>query len=612
MFIDLFKNNGVPYLRLVESRRKTTKHGKLTSVKVPIFNIGPLSKFDDGNPDYVKRLRQSFKDGTPIIDSLLPYVNPAPRSISLTFVDGDPACFAHPKLFSDALLGALFKDLGLSKLFASIKASRHIQFDLVNFVRLITFGRIINPASKAATIRQNDDYLYPLLDPGFNKDNVYDMLDIVYENRQRIFRTINKKLVNKQLRDTSVIFYDVTNLYFETDQPDEDTEDEDGNVVKGLRKMGVSKEQRKQPIVQMGLFMDRNGIPIGVEEFPGNTLDHMTMKPAVENIIDQMNYNRFIFVSDRGIANYKNCLHLLQDGNGYLVSKSIKKASKKDKEWILDQEGYHKQYNKDGEITFKYKSQIVKRTAKDHEGIQRTFQEKVLVYWSRDYYKRNLAENQSFLKFLDKLKENPDNFRITAAQSKTMKQFMKKDVVNQKTGEVLESKDLLPMVDWDKVEEWKKYMGYYQIVTSEMETDDLEIISIYHELSQIEDRFRTMKGTLDSRPIYCWSHEHIAGHLVLCAVSLIMMCLVQKKIKEKEGDGVQKEEGLWSAGLSGERLQKALNKWMVEEFPQNYYRFCNMNDADLLKVLEAFDIHIACKLYTTGELREIRRSIHLW
>ena len=155
---------------------------------------------------------------------MLPYVNPAPRSISLTFVDGDPACFAHPKLFSDALLGALFKDLGLSKLFASIKASRHIQFDLVNFVRLITFGRIINPASKAATIRQNDDYLYPLLDPGFNKDNVYDMLDIVYENRQRIFRTINKKLVNKQLRDTSVIFYDVTNLYFETDQPDEDTE----------------------------------------------------------------------------------------------------------------------------------------------------------------------------------------------------------------------------------------------------------------------------------------------------------------------------------------------------------------------------------------------------
>lgn len=184
----------------------------------------------------------------------------------------------------------------------------------------------------------------------------------------------------------------------------------------------------------------------------------------------------------------------------------------------------------------------MKRTAKDHEGIQRTFQEKVLVYWSRDYYKRNLAENQSFLKFLDKLKENPDNFRITAAQSKTMKQFMKKDVVNQKTGEVLESKDLLPMVDWDKVEEWKEYMGYYQIVTSEMETDDLEIISIYHELSQIEDRFRTMKGTLDSRPIYCWSHEHIAGHLVLCAVSLIMMCLIQKRSKKKKETAFKKKK----------------------------------------------------------------------
>lgn len=611
MFIDLFQNNGVPYLRLVESRRVTTRNGKLTSVKFPVMNIGPLSRFDDGMPDYLARLRQSFKDGTPLIESLLPYVGKERGDVTLTFRAGTDDCVGHPRLFSDAILSAAFKDLGLAGLFAAIKRRVPIRYDLVNFVRLVTFGRILNPASKMATVRQNEDYHVPILAGEFNPDNVYDMLDVVYDNRYRIYKAVNKSISSHAGRDTSVIFYDVTNFYFEIDKPDPDATDEHGNVLsRGLRKMGVSKENRKQPIVQMGLFMDRDGIPIGVEEFPGNTLDHLTMQSAVRKVVREMGFGRFVFVADRGLCNFKNSLFLVKRGDGYLVSKSIRKTAKKERQWILEEDGYEADAS-GGNPKFKYKSRVVTRKIKDDEGVTHAVREKVLVYWSEHYYKRELAENKSFLAFLEKLEENPANFRITAAQSRTMRKFMKKGVVNKETGEILESEKLLPLVDWDKVDEWKRYMGYYQIVTSETEMDDKQIIATYHELSQIEDRFRTMKGALETRPIFCRTPEHVSAHLVLCTVALIMFCLIQKRIKDS-GLVMPGPERMWFSGLPGERLQRALNLWKVEEMPQNYFRFCDLDDPDLKLVLESFGLSLEPKLYTSGALRDIRQSIHLF
>lgn len=116
-----------------------------------------------------------------------------------------------------------------------------------------------------------------------------------------------------------IIYYDVTNFYFEIEDPDEDIDD-DGNIIeKGQRKMGVSKEQRRQPIVQMGLFMDDDGIPIAIESFSGNTLDHLTLRPALKRNIDDLDFSRFIMIADRGICNYMNLLHLLDAGNGYII-----------------------------------------------------------------------------------------------------------------------------------------------------------------------------------------------------------------------------------------------------------------------------------------------------
>lgn len=125
-----------------------------------------------------------------------------------------------------------------------------------------------------------------------------------------------------------IIYYDVTNFYFEIEDPDEDIDDDENIIEKGQRKMGVSKEQRRQPIVQMGLFMDDDGIPIAIESFPGNTPDHLTLRPSLKRNIDDLDFSRFIMIADRGICNYMNLLHLLDAGNGYIISKSLLKSTK--------------------------------------------------------------------------------------------------------------------------------------------------------------------------------------------------------------------------------------------------------------------------------------------
>ena len=506
MFVEQIKNNGKPYLRLVHAVRKANKNGDMVSTKQVLLNIGPLDRFDDGQPDYVERLKKSFKAGTPLIPSLLPYCStqkPA-EAYRFTIREGSPDCFGHPKLFSHLLLERILEELGLQNFFSAYKGFTKISYDVYGFAKLLIFGRLLNPASKCATVRQNDDYYEPIL-KDFNPDNVYDTLSFIAANKDKIIRRINTNLVKKADRAPEVIYYDVTNFYFEIENPDDDILDEEGNALKkGQRKFGVCKEERHRPIVQMGLFMDDDGIPIAIESFPGNTLDHLTLRPAMKKTVDDMGFSRFILIADRGICNYMNLLHLLDAGNGYIISKSLLKSTDKEQAWTYDDDGY---------VTvspdFKYKSRIVKRTVKDEKGNSRKVEELVVVYWSRKFEERSRQENKKFLDFLQKLEEAPSSFRITALQSKALRKFMKKEYVNTKTGEAMNSSDIKGFVDFDKVAEYRKGMGYYQIVTSELKMNPREVIDKYHGLTQIEDQFRVMKGDLETRPVYVRTPEHV-------------------------------------------------------------------------------------------------------
>lgn len=608
MYIDIFKNNGTEYIRLRESYRTKTAEGKVAIRKRTICNIGPLSKFDDGQPDYLERLRESFRLGNPLIPELTEYTGKKPpiEKYSICLQEGDPECIGHPRLYSHAFLDKLFDELGLEDFFRSYKGFSKIQYDVLNFVRLLVYGRILNPDSKMATLEQNDDYYTPLL-KNFNKYNVYDTLDFIYENKEKIIRRMNTSLVKKWHRNPEIIFYDVTNFFFEIEDPDEDMIDEDGNVIeKGFRKMGVSKENRKQPIVQMGLFMDDQGLPISIESFPGNTLDANTFKPAISKSIDGLEYARFIMIADRGMCNYQNVFHLLDQNNGYILAKSLLKSTKAEQEWAYSDDGFI-QESKD----FKYKSRIMKRTVKDANGKKRTVTENVIVYWSRNFYERDLHENARFLETLEKILKNPKGFRITDMQARLMRPFFKSDFFNSETGEVIAASKLKALLDKEKLEEFKSHFGYYQIITSEINMPPLEAIEKYHGLTRIEDQFRVMKSDLETRPVYVRTREHIEAHLLICLIALTMIRMIQCKICRSGIVPKSDDITLWSMGLPAYRIQKALNKWKVELLVDDLYRFTDLDDPDLKLILDSFDIRIPAKLFRKTDLKSQIRNINV-
>ena len=603
MHIEKYKTNGKYYLRLVENKR-IIKDGQSVNRKKLILSLGRIDQYDDGQPNYLERLRQSFRDGRPLIPALQGYVEYAPKSVvQISFEQGSTFCVAAPRRFAPCILDSVFAALGLDQLFASIKHTSRIKYDLQGIVRLLTYGRILEPASKLATMEQNEDYYRPLVKSS-NNFNVYDALDVIYANRRQIIQRMNTNISRGIGRNTSNVFYDVTNFFFAVEEPDDDILDDEGNVLeKGLRKMGVSKENRKQPIVQMGLFLDDNGIPISIEMFPGNTLDHLTLRTAMKNTIDTLELERFILVADRGMYSGTNMCHVLNLGNGYIVSKSLKKSTQQDRERVLDQRDYT-------EISpdFKYKSRIVSRMVTDEDGTRKKIREKVVVYWSKAFYTREMHENQSFLEFIEKLKANPNGFRVSAAQSRSLKKFMQKDMLHKETGEIVDSRKLLSLIDDKKLTEFNELMGYYQIVTSELEMDDRDIIDKYHGLTRIEDQFREMKGTLNTRPIYVNTPEHIQAHLLICFIALTMMRIIQHKVKLSLPPDAGKSL-FWTYGISGSRLSKALLDWKVEQLSSEYFRMSYVNSDDLRLILDAFGLHIPPILFTRGDLRTLKASV---
>ena len=604
MHIEAANNNGTKYLKLARCHRGTNSKGRRTIIKQTVLNIGPLSKYDDGKPGYLDRLRRSFRDGAPLIPALAPYVGgAAAKTHVIRYRDGDPACEGETKRLAACILDPVFSALGLDQLLASVKHASKIRYDLQGIVRLLVYGRILEPASKCATMDQNGKYFEPLVGSS-NPDNVYDALTVIDENAEKIFRRMNTCVKRGIGRNPSTVFYDVTNFFFEIGEADEDEVDGDGNVVRpGLRKFGVSKENRRQPIVQIGLFMDDNGIPISFGMFPGNTLDHHTLRPAMRESVDTFGLGRFILVADRGMYSGTNMCHVTDAGNGYIVSKSLRKSSAAERRWAVSPEGYTTVSDR-----FRFKSRTVVRTVTDEKGRRRRVTEKVVVYWSRAFYDRDVSEHRKFLDFIERLRANPAGFRASAAQSRSLKRFLKKDVVNSRNGEVLDGTKLVAMIDDDKLNEFNELMGYYQIATSELEMDDRAVIDKYHGLTQIEDQFREMKGTLEARPVFVNTPGHIHAHLMVCFIALTMMRLIQRKIAAAE---TKKDDGdlKWSYGMPGARLSSALREWQVLRHPDGLCQMVNSSGEDIRRVLAALGMNLKPAIYTEGGLAALKSGI---
>ena len=616
MHIEVANNNGTKYLRLARSRRGANAKGKRTILKDVVLNIGPLSRFSDGRPDYLDRLKASFAAGTPLIDTLKPYVGKDAGAVHVVrYRDGDESCNGETKRLAACVLDPVFSALGLDQLFASVKHASKIRYDLQGLVRLLVYGRILEPASKWATAGHNGKYHEPMVSSP-NPGNVYDALTVIDENAEKIFRRMNTCIKRGIGRNPSLVFYDVTNFYFEIAEADEDVLDEAGNVAeKGLRKFGVSKENRKQPIVQIGLFMDDNGIPVSFEMFPGNTLDHHTLRPAMERTVDGFGLGRFVLVADRGMYSAPNMCHVTDAGNGYIVSKSLRKGTAATRRWAVSPEGYEVVSDK-----FRRKSRIVQREVtlvrKDKNGREtrerRKFKEKEVVYWSEAFYRREMHEHKSFLDFVERLRANPAGFRVSAAQSKNLKKFLKDEYLNKKTNEVVDGRKLVAMIDDGKLDAFNELMGYYMIATSELDAPDQEVIDKYHGLTQIEDQFREMKGTLEARPVFVNTPEHIHAHLLVCFVALTMMRLIQRKIAIAEPKPDAGGDLRWSYGMSGERLSAALRDWQVLRHPGDLYQMVNSSGEDIRRILAALGVDLRPAIYTKGGIAALKAKVKVF
>ena len=565
--IECYKNHGIDYLRISESVYiPELKKQKKTTIK----NIGPLSKYDDGKPDFLKRFRQKWKNGELEFDGLTYSTNTPSRNFFEFDNDQNQIELKNIGYF---FINNIFDKLGISEVLNRIKSDSKIEYDLNGLTKLLIFERILNPQSKKKTFENKNRYLFPVT-TSEDLNDVYKTLDVLNENSKKIQNRMNTRIKNSSIgRVTDLTYYDVTNYYFETmygdddvyelDENNEIVKDEKGQPVivqKGFRKKGVSKEGKKEPIVQMGLFIDNNGIPVSHKLFPGNTQDKTTFKNVLENDIDDMDLGRIVVVADNGMNTQENKYLIVEKGNGYIVSKSVKKSWKKMGPWALDKNDYIEIKNSFGEVVFKYKSRIneIELTYKNEDGTKskKKVKEKEIIYWSKKHYEKEVNQNKKFIEYLEACKEHPDKLKDKERKSQ---QFIKTVDVDKKTGEVIHPEKVIVFLD-EKLKKYKETMGFYSIVTSEIEEKDREIINRYHGLSRIEDSFRIIKSDLEGRPIYVWTEEHIKAHFLICFIALTIIRIIQYKILKYENKSTLNVDG-WEQGITAEKIKESLNNF---------------------------------------------------
>lgn len=426
-------------------------------------------------------------------------------------------------------LETIYESLKIDEFFKS-KYSK-VEYSLSDIFKYLVIQRILNPDSKRATTQMKD--MFYNLNTDFKLENVYRALDKFNEFKVELQKYINDRIKEIIGRDSTYAYYDVTNYYCEIDFP---SGDED------LRQRGVSKEHRVDPIIQLGLFMDTNGLPISMSLFKGNTADTKTLQPIMKEIKKDYDLERLIVVADKGLNSSSNIEYIVNNGDGYVVSQILRgKKGKRYHEKLFDESLYT--YNP--QKTFKYQEFIEDYIIINNKGIEEKKQRKVLIYWKYD--DAILEAKKRDDKLARALKSLGNN---AYAIKHTYEQYIKEFHSIKLTGEIAD--DVTRKIDEEKVKEDAMYDGYFCIITSELAYDYKKILEVYGGLWRIEESFRITKNDLEVRPIYVSTESHINGHFIICFVSLILIRMLQYKM---------------NYSLSVERIVRALNssKCLIEE-----------------------------------------------
>lgn len=469
-----------------------------------------------------------------------------------------------------SVLSYFYHKLEINKFFISRQRNLNIEYSLNNIFQMFVYSRVLLPSSKKASFENMENYF---LDFNFHINHIYRALKYFNSYKNDLLLHIHEMVRLNYGRDTSNVYYDVTNYYFEIKEPDD------------FRKKGVSKEHRTTPIVQMGLLMDNSGLPITYKLFEGNTNDSTTLMPVLDELKDEYNFGRVIVVADKGMNTGENIAYNIIHKNGYIYSQTVRGASAELKEYVLSDEGY--EVSSDG---FKIKSRIVttKIWVENAKGknVQVEIEQKQVAFYSPDYDKRSKYEREKAVEKARKLIEKNKNGKLPA---KGAQKYIASTTCDKETGEIHDELSDYHFVDREKIAEEEKYDGYYVIVTSELKMPNHEILDAYRNLWKIEETFKITKSELKTRPVYLSLKEHIEAHFLTCFVSLLLLRLLEKQTGHK---------------YSTKELVNEMNNISGTYLAENYYMF-DRNSAIVQDLGDLVGVDFTKRFMTLGEIKNI-------
>lgn len=587
------------------------RNGKKTTTK----NIKRLGKHSElllitDNPleyakNEVKKMNEEYRSG---------------RSEFIVTMDFNERIPSTDSLYSNSTslnIGYLYlKDvyakLNLSDFFKSVSSDRKITYDCNKICQFLTYARILDPASKYGTYDKLDTYYEK---PQVEYQHMIRFLDILDRNSDKYLKHLFDNSENIVKRDTSVMYYDCTNYFFETEKPDEEIIDEvTGEIILGLRQFGISKENKTSPIVEMGLIMDSRGIPISMCIHPGNTNEQLTAVPLEKEVIKMTGNKKFIYCADAGLGSYNIRKFNDMGGRAYIVTQSVKKLGQEIKDIVFNDSNYHLLSNDDA-ITLKemrtfdkkdannlslyndfaykvipantamdtglYEEKVYKngRTKKVkakgtlHQYIIVTFSRKMMEY-QRTIRERQLERAKKLLRLKDpeKIKKGPNDIRRFLKNTSS-------DTANY-------------VLDMDKIHEEEKYDGFYAVATN-LDDSAKDILAVAQNRYKIEDCFRIMKTNFDARPVFLRKPERIRAHFLICYTALLIYRLMECKLDDN------------LTHVTTSNLIKTLRNMNVVNMDDMYYKSIYSGSQALDALERCFELQLNRKYYRPSDLNKI-------
>lgn len=506
----------------------------------------------------------------------------------------------------------IYAKLNLSDFFKSVSSDRKITYDCNKICQFLTYARILDPASKYGTYDKLDTYYEK---PQVEYQHMIRFLDILDRNSDQYLKHLFDNSENIVKRDTSVMYYDCTNYFFETEKPDEEIVDEvTGEIILGPRQFGISKENKTSPIVEMGLIMDRRGIPISMCIHPGNTNEQLTAVPLEKEVIKMTGNKKFIYCADAGLGSYNIRKFNDMGGRAYIVTQSVKKLGQEIKDIVFNDSNYRLLSNDDA-ITLKemrtfnkkdannlslyndfaykvipantamdtglYEEKVYKNGRTKKVKAKGTLPQYIIVTFSRKMmeYQRTIRERQLErakkllrLKDPEKIKKGPNDIRRFLKNTSS-------DTANY-------------VLDMDKIHEEEKYDGFYAVATN-LDDSAKDILAVAQNRYKIEDCFRIMKTNFDARPVFLRKPERIRAHFLICYTALLIYRLMECKLDDN------------LTHVTTSNLIKTLRNMNVVNMDDMYYKSIYSGSQALDALERCFELQLNRKYYRPSDLNKI-------